>query len=98
MFGSSVLLWSIIFINIFINIMKKHYIKITLITWVIYFTVWLIRMFVEWGYVNPFDWLVKIPYEDAEYRGTVVFLWIVLQSYKILDSRARADRGDNIYF
>lgn len=39
--------------------------------------VWVCRMFVEWDFIIPFDWILKIPYESNGYRECLLCYFLV---------------------
>lgn len=50
----------------------KKFIKIFLLAnSIIYWSVYLIKSFIIWKFVNPFHWIINIPNYTEEYRGLI---------------------------
>ncbi len=50
-----------------------------LITAIIYFAVYLIRIFIQWKIINPFDWIIAMPTYSGDVRGLILFFYAFYQ-------------------
>lgn len=52
-----------------------EYIRISKYSFVVYFVLWNITMFVMWEFVTPFKWVIDIPNMNPVDRFILVFVW-----------------------
>jgi uncharacterized membrane protein YozB (DUF420 family) len=62
---------------------KDTLVMSTVITWAVFWVVYLIKTFVVWEFTNPFTPIIRMPYYSTEARGFILFFWVFFKAIVI---------------
>lgn len=56
----------------------KAYFTVQLVCTILYFLIWGVRLFIQWEYISPFQWILDIPsYTPGDRLGTLALLGLI---------------------